>query len=130
MIEDFIAAIPIESKEARLKRGLRSVMMMDFEEQRAAYAGVLVDLSAPRWVFLNTLFSLSEASLFAQGVDLLDAGKLPSGVGYNELFVAVRAAVDGSHRDGVLKADVLDVGVRLARAQEDLVRAIWDVIDY
>ena len=46
-------------------------------------------------------------SLVAQGVDLLDAGELPSGVGYNELFVAVRAAVDGSHRDGVLKADVL-----------------------
>jgi hypothetical protein len=77
-------------------------------------------------VFLNTLFSLSEASLFAQGVDLLDAGKLPSGIGYNELFVAVRAAVDGSHRDGVLKADVLADPERFISLDGDIVASLLD----
>ena len=32
------------------------------DEQRATYSRVTVDLSEPRWVFLNTLFSLSSAS--------------------------------------------------------------------
>ena len=32
----------------------------------------IIDLAERRWVFLNTLFSLSEACLYAQVVDLLD----------------------------------------------------------
>ena len=35
----------------------------------------VVDLAEPRWGFLNTLFSLSEACIYAQLVDLLDAGQ-------------------------------------------------------
>ena len=46
------------------------------------YAHTLVDLAEPRWVFLNTLFSLSEGCLFAQMVDLLDQGLLPGSMGY------------------------------------------------
>ena len=49
---------------------------LEFEELRTAYASTFVDLSEPRWDFMNTLFSLSEASLFAQLVDLLDADAL------------------------------------------------------
>ena len=56
---------------------------LSFEEQRAAYSSTFVDLSEPRWEFMNTLFSLSEASLFAQLVDLLDSAgcRRPWGIG-------------------------------------------------
>jgi HAD superfamily 5'-nucleotidase-like hydrolase len=77
---------------------------LSFEEQRAAYASTFVDLSEPRWEFMNTLFSLSEASLFAQLVDLLDSGRLPQGLGYRELHRALRSALDEAHNLGELKA--------------------------
>ena len=44
-----------------VKKALHGTPALDFEEQREAYARTIVDLAEPRWVFLNTLFSLSEA---------------------------------------------------------------------
>jgi len=79
---------------------------LEFEAQRAAYASTFVDLSEPRWEFMNTLFSMSEANLFAQLVDLLDAGKLPGVLGYRELHRVIRAALDEAHNLGELKAAI------------------------
>jgi HAD superfamily 5'-nucleotidase-like hydrolase len=79
---------------------------LSFEEQRAAYASTFVDLSEPRWEFMNTLFSLSEASLYAQLVDLLDAGRLPQTLGYRELHRTLRSALDEAHNLGALKARI------------------------
>jgi 5'-nucleotidase len=79
---------------------------LSFEEQRAAYASTFVDLSEPRWEFMNTLFSLSEASLFAQLVDLLDSGQLPQALGYRELHRILRSALDEAHNLSELKARI------------------------
>jgi 5'-nucleotidase len=79
---------------------------LSFEEQRAAYSSTFVDLSEPRWEFVNTLFSLSEASLFAQLVDLLDSGSLPQAMGYRELHRILRTALDDAHNLGELKAHI------------------------
>ncbi len=79
---------------------------LDFEAQRAAYASTFVDLSEPRWEFMNTLFSLSEANLFAQLVDRLDAGSLPGVLGYRELHRVIRTALDEAHNLGELKAAI------------------------
>ena len=38
--------------------------MLSHDVQRKAYSQVWVDLCEPRWVFLNTLFSLSEACIY------------------------------------------------------------------
>jgi HAD superfamily 5'-nucleotidase-like hydrolase len=107
----------------RAKHGER---FLEHSEVRHAYSGTLVDLSEARYVFLNTLFSLSEASLFAQGVDLLDAGQLPSAVGYRELWGEVTTAIDGAHRDGVLKADVLADPERFIKLDGDIVDSLLD----
>ena len=80
---------------------------LEFEEQRAAYASTFVDLSEPRWQFMNTLFSLSEANLFAQLVDRLDAGKLPGILGYQELYRIIRSALDEAHSLGELKSAIV-----------------------
>jgi HAD superfamily 5'-nucleotidase-like hydrolase len=79
---------------------------LGFEEQRTAYASTFVDLSEPRWQFMNTLFSLSEANLFAQLVDRLDAGKLPGIMGYRELHQIIRSALDEAHNLGELKSAI------------------------
>ena len=68
-----------------VKRAMHGTRMLGFAEQRDAYAQTLVDLSDPRWVFLNTLFSLSEGCLYAQAVDLLDRGALPRPFEYASL---------------------------------------------
>ncbi|BDU73295.1 HAD-IG family 5'-nucleotidase [Mesoterricola silvestris] len=90
-----------------VRRAQHGTRPLTFSEQRAAYADTLVDLSDPRWVFLNTLFSLSEGCLYAQMVDLLDARALPEVLGYRELYVRVRDVVDAQHMEGRLKADII-----------------------
>ncbi|GLH73886.1 haloacid dehalogenase [Geothrix limicola] len=89
-----------------VKRAMHGTRMLEFTEQRDAYAETLVDLSDSRWVFLNTLFSLSEGCLFAQAVDLLDRGALPRPFEYASLYRQVRARVDAQHLEGHLKAEI------------------------
>ncbi len=90
-----------------VKRAVHGTKLLDFAEQRDAYARLPVDLADPRWVFLNTLFSLSEGCLYAQLVDLLDSGVLPGPMGYRELYERVRDSLDATHVEGELKAEVL-----------------------
>jgi 5'-nucleotidase len=79
---------------------------LTFEAQREAYASTFVELSEARWEFMNTLFSLSEASLFAQLVDRLDGGELPETLGYRELHGIIRSALDEAHNLGELKSQI------------------------
>ena len=80
---------------------------LPFDDQRGAYSSTFVDLSDPRWQFMNTLFSLSEASLFAQLVDLLDAGKLGQTLGYRDLYRILRDALDEAHNLSELKTQIM-----------------------
>jgi hypothetical protein len=78
-------------------------------------------------VFLNTLFSLSEATLFAQCVDLLDAGKLEPSIGYWELYRIVRGAVDATHMEGALKAEIAKNPEPFVELDPDLPLALLDL---
>lgn len=80
---------------------------LEFDRLRRDYEGTAVDLSDSRWVFLNTLFSLSEASLYAQLVDLFDEGRIHGVHGYAELYEAVRSTLDAAHMEGRLKQDIV-----------------------
>lgn len=90
-----------------VKKALHGTRPMSFEEQREVYARTIVDLAEPRWVFLNTLFSLSEACIYAQLVDLLDQRALPGVMGYAGLYRAVRENLDATHVEGKLKAEII-----------------------
>jgi HAD superfamily 5'-nucleotidase-like hydrolase len=99
---------------------------LDFEEQRRQYARVIVDLAESRWVFLNTLFSLSEGCMYAQLVDLLDAGKSPRPTGYAELYARVRQVIDLAHMEGRLKAEILADPDRFVVLDEEAPLALLD----
>jgi len=99
---------------------------LEFEQQRAAYASTFVDLAEPRWQFMNTLFSLSEANLFAQLVDRLDAGKLPGILGYRELYGVIRSALDEAHSLGELKSAIAADPDRFVDLDPDLPLALLD----
>jgi HAD superfamily 5'-nucleotidase-like hydrolase len=99
---------------------------LEFDRLRRDYEGTAVDLSEERWVFLNTLFSLSEASLFAQLVDLFDEGRLHGVHGYAEVYGAVRSTLDAAHMEGRLKQDILTDPDRFVVPDPDVVLALLD----
>ncbi|MBI4912525.1 MAG: HAD-IG family 5'-nucleotidase [Acidobacteria bacterium] len=89
-----------------VKRAMHGTSPLDFPAQREHYAHETVNLRNSRWVFLNTLFSLSEGCLYAQLVDLRDQGRLPESLDYAHLYRRVRAKVDAQHLEGRLKAEI------------------------
>jgi HAD superfamily 5'-nucleotidase-like hydrolase len=108
-------------------RACHGTRVLDHDEQRKVYSRVLVDLSEPRWVFLNTLFSLSEACLYAQLVDRLDAGELKQPVGYRDLYDAVRTSVNTAHMEGALKADIVRDPDTFVEPDPELPQALLDL---
>jgi HAD superfamily 5'-nucleotidase-like hydrolase len=109
-----------------VKRAMHGTRMLAFAEQRDAYAQTMVDLSDPRWVFLNTLFSLSEGCLYAQAVDLLDQGALPRPFEYASLYRHVRARVDAQHLEGHLKAEIAAAPERYVVQDPEAALALLD----
>ncbi|MRG92515.1 HAD-IG family 5'-nucleotidase [Polyangium spumosum] len=90
-----------------VKRAMHGTTLLDFEPMREAYARTIIDLAEPRYVFLNTLFSLSEACMYAQLVELADAGRMPAGTGYEQLYRLVKSGLDEAHMEGRMKAEII-----------------------
>jgi HAD superfamily 5'-nucleotidase-like hydrolase len=88
-------------------RAAHGTRPMTFEDQRDVYRHTPVDLSEPRFVFLNTLFSLSASCFYAQLVDLYDQHVLTEVHGYQDLFRHVGERLDMTHIEGSLKADIM-----------------------
>ncbi len=99
---------------------------LGFDELRAEYMRTIVELALPRWVFLNTLFSYSEACLYGQLVDVVDRGQAPAPVGYTDLYLKVRAALEGAHVEGELKAEVVADPARYVQIDPDLPLTLLD----
>ncbi len=109
-------------------RASHGTQRMEFHKQRQVYSRVLVDLSdSTHWYFLHTLFALSEACLFMQLVDLLDAGALPRPMGYADLHRLVRSELDAAHMEGALKAEIIAAPERYIDVDPDLPLALMDL---
>jgi HAD superfamily 5'-nucleotidase-like hydrolase len=109
-----------------VKKAMHGTRDVAFEVYREAYARTIVDLSEPRWSFLNTLFSLSEACLYAQLVDLLDAGALPKAMGYADLWRMLREQMEAAHLEGHLKAEIIADPERFVVADPEAPLALLD----
>jgi 5'-nucleotidase len=109
-----------------VKRAFHGTRPMDFEEQRTVYSRTIIDLADPRYVFLNTLFSLSEACMYCQLVDKLDAGMIPGAVGYVDLYKRVKTGLDAAHMEGELKAEIVRDPDRFVEVDPDLALALLD----
>eukprot|EP00879_Flechtneria_rotunda_P000833 GHRR01000958.1.p1 GENE.GHRR01000958.1~~GHRR01000958.1.p1 ORF type:complete len:660 (+),score=216.69 GHRR01000958.1:198-2177(+) len=90
-----------------VKVAYHGVRRLNSDERKQVYNLMPVrdDFEEPNYAMIDTLFSLAEAYLFMQLVELVDAhpGKLPNFSGYAGTYKDVRAAVDLCHRDGSLK---------------------------
>lgn len=109
-----------------VKKAVHGTRALDFDEQRREYARTVVDLEDPRWVFLNTLFSLSEGCLYRQLVDLLDKGELSDVMGYAELYHRLRDATDAAHMEGQLKGEIMADPARYVVLEEETALTLLD----
>ncbi len=99
---------------------------LPFDEQRRAYSRELVELGEPRWLFLNTFFSLSEACMYAQLVDRFDARRFSDIVGYADLWRRVHRGLDEAHAEGRLKAEIIADPDRYVEADPEVALALLD----
>ena len=80
------------------------------EERMAQYnnSGRQFDFEEPGFALIDTLFSLAEAHLFMQLVEMKDSQEpgFPANKSYADLYREVRGAVDLCHRDGSIKKQV------------------------
>jgi 5'-nucleotidase len=78
---------------------------LDRAERSRLYRQERLDLRSERFYWVDTLFELPEVNLLAELVEMVRRGQLqvPS---YSQLFTDVRAAVDGVHAEGPLKARI------------------------
>jgi HAD superfamily 5'-nucleotidase-like hydrolase len=71
------------------------------EDRYRLYRDEKVGLSSPRFAWIDTLFALPEAALYAQVIQVEEAaGRV---LDYERLFVDIRSSIDEVHRDGTLK---------------------------
>jgi len=100
--------------------------IMSFHRQRELYRETVVELSDPRFQFMNTLFELSRASLFTQLVEIHDREPLPEISSYADLYWAVNDALSETHLTSTLKAGIVADPDRFVDLDPDIVPTLLD----
>ena len=109
-----------------IKQAMHGTRPMEYGEMRDEYTRTLVELSDSRWRFLNTLFSISAATIYCQLVDLLDEGRLPEILSYETLFERVQKTLDAAHLEGVLKDEIMSDPARYVEPDPEMPLALMD----
>lgn len=99
---------------------------LPFDEQRAAYSEIVVDLSEDRFEFMNTLFELSRAALWTQLVDVFDRGLLADVRSYADLYRHIDDALNESHMEGALKAEIIESPDKFLEPDPEIVQTLQD----
>lgn len=82
---------------------------LDRKQRRLDYdAEKVLTYEEPDFALIDTLFTLADAYLFSQLIDLKESGKYNLNKTYDEIYGDVRSAIDLSHRDGSIKKRVAD----------------------
>jgi len=95
------------SRERQVLRATHGTRPMDHAEIEGCYGHRRLSVSAKGFRSIDTMFEIPESGLYAQLVDFLDAKKLP-GKSFLHLFHDVRWAIDTAHRNGEMKAAILE----------------------
>jgi HAD superfamily 5'-nucleotidase-like hydrolase len=113
-----------------VKRAMHGTRMLSPAEVRNSYGRETVSLrNESRWVFLNTLFSVSEAAMFAQLCERLDSGMIAHHVcppSYSELYKLVSKALFLAHVEGKLKAEIVQDPAKFIKPDPELAQTLLD----
>jgi HAD superfamily 5'-nucleotidase-like hydrolase len=95
------------SRHGAIRASYHGLNLIDFSTQQKLYKSIYIDLSdTDSYAAIDTAFSISIATLFAQLVDLKDSGKVEGIPDYATLGKDLLNALDEAHRDGSLKGVV------------------------
>ncbi|HEY2517454.1 MAG TPA: HAD-IG family 5'-nucleotidase [Polyangiaceae bacterium] len=81
-------------------KGYHGFRELSKEELRALYHSKKIRPATPRYHWIDTLYALSEASLYAALVEALE--KKGYAVDYARVFTDIRESIDEAHRDGTI----------------------------
>lgn len=114
-----------------VKRAMHGTRMMSWQEIRQFYGREVVNLRHEgRWVFLNTLFSVSEAVMYMQLVDRLDYGAFSTSaagtMSYQGLYRLVSKALYRTHVEGKLKREIIQDPERFVRPDPEMAATLLD----
>lgn len=95
------------SRHGAIRASYHGTKVIEFPVQQKLYKSIYIDLSdQTSYSSIDTAFSISVATLFAQLVDLKDTPEGASLPDYETIAVDVVNTLDESHRDGSLKDEV------------------------
>ena len=96
------------------KKAFHGTRLLTSEERRRIYANNRIRPGTARYHSIDTLYALSEATLYAAAIDVLDHEL--ANINYGSLFDDIRACIDEAHRDGSIKDRIRgDLGAYLER---------------
>lgn len=101
-----------------VKKAYHGMRELTLEERRVAYHQHRIRPGTSRFHWVDTLYALSEVSVFAAVVDELE--KEGVAVDYDKLFSDVRMCIDLSHQDGSILDVVMADLPRFLRRDPDL----------
>lgn len=110
-----------------VKKAYHGTTALSFEQQRTTYGRTFIDLADSRWVFLNTLFGISEGCMYAQAVNLLDEQKIKGVMGYRKLYEQIRSCLDEAHMEGSLKREIAANPAEYVIQDPDLALSLLDL---
>ena len=88
-------------RHAHVGRCFHGFRKLTRDERKTVYRNEKINLSADRYEWIDTLFGLPEAVMYATLVDWYDSSA--TAVDYSKLFSDIRASIDLAHRDDSLK---------------------------
>ena len=116
-----------------VQRAMHGTTMLESREIKEIYGREPIDLrKTGRWYFLNTLFTVSEAVMFAQMVDTFDAGKLSDELNvysYTQISEVCAQACYRTHVEGYLKKEIMNEPERFIEEDPLLPLALLDQKD-
>lgn len=85
------------------RMGYHGLQPINLDEQKDLFSKKYVDLGDSQFDPVDTTFSISFATLFAQLVDLKDRGEAKGLPSYSQLAEDINETLDQAHNDGTLK---------------------------
>jgi HAD superfamily 5'-nucleotidase-like hydrolase len=99
-------------------KGYHGFKELSKDELRALYHSKKIRPATPRYHWIDTLYALSEASLYAALVEALE--KKGIAVDYARVFTDIRESIDEAHRDGTILDAVSNDLPRFVHRDPDL----------
>jgi 5'-nucleotidase len=99
-------------------KGYHGLRELEKNELRQLYHSKKIRPATPRFHWIDTLYALSEAALYAAIVEAMDQRKMS--IDYAKTFTDIREGIDEAHRDGTILETVAGDFPRFVNKDHDL----------